>query len=98
MDFYNHKKKQLAAKMSVMESNYRAYQHLLPSSYGGLITNLRFRESFLQLEGAPLEGVAWLVKQNRESIGEKAEAMRQAVEEMFDVEHNVAGMFAYLSG
>lgn len=98
MDFYNHKKKQLAAKMSVMESNYRAYQHLLPSSYGGLITNLRFRESFLPLEGAPLEGVAWLVKQNRESIGEKAEAMRQAVEEMFDVEHNVAGMFAYLSG
>ncbi|MFP7285792.1 DUF6792 domain-containing protein [Shouchella clausii] len=98
MDFYHHKKKQLAAKMSVMESNYRAYQHLLPSSYGGLITNLRFRESFLPLEGAPLEGVVWLVKQNRESIGEKAEAMRQAVEEMFDVEHNVAGMFAYLSG
>lgn len=98
IDFYNHKKKQLAAKMSVMECNYRAYQHLLPSSYGGLITNLRFRESFLPLEGAPLEGVAWLVKQNRESIGEKAEAMRQAVEEMFDVEHNVAGMFAYLSG
>ncbi len=98
IDFYQHKKKQLASKMSVMESNYRSYQHLLPSSYGGLITNLHFRESFLPLEGAPLEGVASLVKQNRESIGEKAEAMRQAVEEMFDVDYNVAGMFTYLSG
>ncbi|MBM7836780.1 hypothetical protein JOC54_000011 [Alkalihalobacillus xiaoxiensis] len=98
IDFYEQKKKQLASKMSLIESNYRSYQHLLPISYSGLITNLQFRESFLPLVGAPLEGVAFLVKLNRESTEEKAKAMRESVEEMFDVDHNVADMFAYLSG
>lgn len=39
-----------------------------------------------------------LVKLNRERIETTAEEMRKAVEEIFDVEHNVAGMFKHLSG
>lgn len=97
-EYYEGKKQQLGSHIASIESNYKSYQSWLPTSYSGLITNLKFHESFKPLVGAPMEGMALAVRQNREKIETTAEEMRKAVEAVFDVEHNVAGMFKHLSG
>ncbi|WP_078394704.1 hypothetical protein [Shouchella patagoniensis] len=97
-EYYEGKKQQLGSQIASIENNYKSYQSWLPTSYSGLITNLKFHESFKPLVGAPMEGMALAVRQNREKIETTAEEMRKAVEEVFDVEHNVAGMFKHLSG
>ncbi|TSB47436.1 DUF6792 domain-containing protein [Alkalicoccobacillus porphyridii] len=98
VDAYENKKQTLIQKMNTMESNYRAYQHLIPSSNHGLIENLRFHEEFNALIDPPIEGLAVMSRMNREKIETTANAMREGIELIFDRDHNVAGMFKYLSG